>query len=148
MDDFQNAIKQGRSEVWSIIEKSYDEIRSKNSKLIEYIYLHLIKTVPHSKIMLGERWVKGKAVKDKRYLEVDKEITIFIEIEDEMGKYFNKEDDIEILKPLDKLYISGHIKDTQILCCDSININELTLEILTNRVNYIITNLKEKQNQL
>ena len=146
MDNFQNAIKQARNESWNILEKAYNEIKNKNDKLLEYIYLHLIKTIPFSKIKIGPSWSNGIVKQDKRYLEIEKEITIFIEIEDQMSNYYKKEDDIEILKAEDKLYISGHIVNTQILCYDSIKIDELSLEGLTNRIDYIIKRLKEKQN--
>ena len=145
MDNFQNAVKQARNESWAIIERCYKEIETKDDKLIEYILLHLIKSIPHSKIRLGPRWQNGM-IKDtgKRYLEIDKDYTVFLSVEDDMYKYQKKEDDISVLKAEDKLYISAHKTNTQSLCCDTIKISELTLEALTNKINEMIEHLKEK----
>lgn len=143
MNDFTNAVIQARSDIWRIIEKAYSEIQSKDNKLVEYIYLHLIKTIPHSKIRLGERWIKNKAIKDKLYLEIEKDYTIFINVEDRMDKYYKEEDDINELKKHDKLYISAHISNTQSMCCDAVILSELTLDKLTNKINEMVQHLKE-----
>lgn len=148
MDNFQNTVKQARYEAWAILEHCYKQIQIKDDKLIEYILLHLIKTIPHSKIRLGPRWQNGIVEDSKRYLEVEKDYTVFLSIEDDMCKYKRKEDDIAVLKAEDKLYISAHISDAQSLCCDAIKVSELTLDALTNKINEMIGHLKEKKNNI
>lgn len=142
MNSFKTAVNQARKESWSIIEKAYQEIQARDNKLIEYLLLHLIKTIPHSKIKLGERWVNNESKKDKRYLEVDKGFTVFLSIEDDMYKYCKQEDSIEVLKAEDKIYISAHIINTASMCCDAIKISDLTLEALTDKIKEMIEHLK------
>lgn len=143
MDNFQLAVLQARKETWAIIADAYKEIRKKDDKLIEYILVHLIKTVPHAKIKLGERWTKRQASKDKKFLEVDKKYAIFIELEDKMSSYYKDEDDIDFLRSKDTLYISAHIPNSMTMCCESIGLEALTLEKLTDTVNAIIQTLNK-----
>lgn len=149
MHTFQKTLNENRNEAWNILEEAYIKIRKKEDDLLCFLFAQLSNTIPHSKVKFGERWDKGVASKDKIYMEINYPFnttnlfTVFLSIEDDKYKYQVKEDDIAILKKNDKLYISIHIPNTNSLIFDFINLSDLTLDKLSNKIMKMIKSLNK-----
>ena len=140
MDQFQNAIKKARSEMWEKIQKAYLEIKSREDKLLEYIYLHLIKEIHGAKIRLGD-----DKKSNSRYLDIENNFTVIISLNDEMDKYMKKEDDINVLKQYDSIHISCYPKGKIApSCIESIRIDDIDLNSLVLKIREMIDILRKK----
>lgn len=146
MDQFQNAIKKARNEIWDIVEATYVDIEKKEDKLLEYILIHLIKEIPNSRIRLGEKWKKGECISNaNRYLEIENDFTIFLSLNDEKEKYMKKEDDITVLKQNDSLHISCYPKGKIApSCIESIRIDDIELKSLVEKIKEMIDIVRKK----
>lgn len=140
MDQFQNAIKKARDEMWEELEKAYTKIKSKEDKLLEYIYLHLIKEIHESKIRLGDNKKSST-----RYLDIENNFTVIISLNDDMDKYMKKEDDVEVLKQNDFIHISCYPKGKITpSCIESVKITDVTLDSLVKKIRELVSDLRKK----
>ena len=126
--------------MWEKIQKAYQEIKSKEDKLLEYIYLHLIKEIHGAKIRLGD-----DKKKNSRYLDIENNFTVIISLNDEMDKYMKKEDDINVLKQYDSIHISCYPKGKIApSCIESIRIDDIDLNSLVLKIREMIDILRKK----
>lgn len=140
-DQFQNAIQKARNEIWDKVEKAYVEIKNKEEKILEYIYLHLIKEIHNSKIRLGDN-----KIATTRYLDIEDNFTIIISLNDEMHKYMKKEDDINVLKEFDTIHISCYPKGKiSPSCIDSIKVKDISLNTLVEKIKEMVDVLRKKR---
>lgn len=126
--------------MWEELERAYVKIKSKEEKLLEYIYLHLIKEIHESKIRLGDNKKSST-----RYLDIEDTFTVIISLEDEMDKYMKKEDDIKVLKQNDSIHISCYPKGKIApSCIESIKISDIDLDSLVKKIREMIGILRKK----